>query len=55
MSMVRHNKVDARMIEYEEISHGFLNFYTLRGMKEVDMCVKDSLAWMEELFYEKQK
>lgn len=31
----RNNKVDVKMLEYEGLSHAFLSFYTLTGMKEV--------------------
>lgn len=34
---------------YEEISHGFLNYNTINGMKEVKVCLDDSVVHLQEL------
>jgi hypothetical protein len=34
---------------YEEMSHGFLNFNTINGMKEISVCIEDSVKMFKEL------
>lgn len=34
------------MIVYEGMSHGFLSFYMLGGMKEASKCISDSILFL---------
>ena len=34
--------VNVKMTMYQDISHGFLNFNTINGMKEVNECISDA-------------
>lgn len=37
------------MIVYEGMSHGFLSFYMVGGMKESYKCIEDSILFLKEL------
>ncbi len=41
--------MDVKATIYEGISHGFLNFKTVNGMKEVDICIDDACAYLKDL------
>lgn len=43
------------MTMYEEISHGFLNFNTINGMKEVWVCLEDSILYIQEIIDARKK
>ncbi|CAD8068713.1 unnamed protein product [Paramecium primaurelia] len=48
------NKRNVKIIVYEGMSHGFLSFYMLGGMKESSKCIEDSIIFLKELISQKK-
>ena len=47
--IIRKQNRDVKLTIYEDMSHGFLNFNTIKGMKETGICVDDGVIFLNEL------
>lgn len=48
LSLLKNNR-DVKMTVYEGMSHGFLSFYMVGGMREAGKCIEDSIGYLREL------